>query len=229
MMSPLTTILLALEEIKDSGDPASEESISRALAASRRIKEFMRAAKKGLKLCDSRQTFSPADEIRDAARFLAHKAQRSQVRIECDLDEGARAEGIPLRFFQIALNLISNAIDAYDGLDRDERIVKVFLERGPERMLLTVIDHGCGISEDSIKRIFDPFFSTKRSKGLGLGLSAIKDHAESFDGSIEAESLAGFGSAFTATFPLPKSRKAAPAASGRGLDLIREDTRLAGT
>ncbi len=229
MMSPLSTILLTLEEIRDSTDPTNEESISRALAASCRIKEFVGAAKKGLRLCDSHQVFSPAHEIRDAARFLAHKAQGSLVRIECDLDERARAEGVPLRFFQIALNLISNAIDAYEGLDRDERIIKVFLEQDRERMLFTVIDHGCGISEDSLKKIFDPFFSTKRSKGLGLGLSSIKDHAESFDGSIEAESLEGFGSAFTAVFPLPKSKKAAFAAPDPGLDLIREDTRLAGT
>lgn len=228
MMSPLTTILLTLEEIKDSTDPKNEESICRALAASNRIKEFVKAARKGLKPDDSRQTFSPAHEIRDAMRFLGHKARRARVDIKCDLDDEALAFGIPLRFFQIALNLMSNAVDAYDGVDHDERVVRVFLEQNQTRLLFTVSDNGCGIDKNALPRIFDPFFSTKRSKGLGLGLSTLKDHIDSFDGSIEVESLVGFGSTFTASFPLPESQRAARAALDES-ELMREgDTRLAG-
>jgi two-component system NtrC family sensor kinase len=68
-------------------------------------------------------------------------------------------------------------------------------------------DSGSGISRDNIKKIYDPFFTTKTAgKGTGLGLSVSYGIVQEHGGSISVESNVGRGTAFRLEFPL--SRKA---------------------
>jgi signal transduction histidine kinase len=72
---------------------------------------------------------------------------------------------------------------------------------------LSVIDHGVGIAPENLRRIFDPFFSTKTSPdasglgGTGLGLSVCRDIVEAHHGRLRAESRLGQGSTFTLILP----------------------------
>lgn len=89
---------------------------------------------------------------------------------------------------QILMNLLTNARDAlnerYPGMDPMKRIeVRCTLETIDQRrwLFLSVKDYGCGIPEENLNRIFEPFYSTKpKEKGTGLGLSIsygiVKDH-----------------------------------------------------
>ena len=71
-------------------------------------------------------------------------------------------------------------------------------------LLLTVQDTGCGISEDSMQKLFEPLFTTK-AKGIGLGLSIVKNLIEANGGAISVESKEGVGSAFTMSLPTVKT------------------------
>ena len=78
-----------------------------------------------------------------------------------------------------------------------------------ETVRVTITDTGKGMDSEQLKRIFDPFYTTKEvGKGTGLGLSVSIGIIESMGGTIEVQSLPGAGSAFTVVLPKNKSKGA---------------------
>jgi signal transduction histidine kinase len=107
---------------------------------------------------------------------------------------------------QIVVNLLSNALDAVDKNGR------VTLEAHPvnDDVLITVSDTGHGIAPDDLRRIFEPFYTTKgRGKGTGLGLAICRQLTAALGGTISVESEPGKGSTFFVRLP----RQGPPAAS----------------
>lgn len=92
---------------------------------------------------------------------------------------------------QVLSNLILNALQA------SENINEILITAGiDDKLRISVIDYGVGIDEDVKKRIFNPFFTTKKN-GTGLGLSIVHRIIDELNGSIEMESTPGKGSVFT--------------------------------
>ena len=79
-------------------------------------------------------------------------------------------------------------------------------------MALEVRDSGCGMSEDTLKKIFDPFFSTK-SQGRGLAMAAAQGFARTNQGDIQVVSVPGEGTLVRLCLPAAGRN---PAASGHG-------------
>jgi two-component system NtrC family sensor kinase len=80
---------------------------------------------------------------------------------------------------------------------------------------IAITDTGCGIPEENLQRIFDPFFTSKAvGKGTGLGLSVSHGIVEAHGGAIEVSSTVGEGSTFRVLLPMngaPKEQAARPA------------------
>jgi PAS domain S-box-containing protein len=145
-----------------------------------------------------------------------------RIEIDCRAPEApvpVRGDAVQIR--QVVMNLITNAAEAIEGPGRIEIAVSL-AERGETRCeslpeapygcsLLQVTDSGCGMEEEMVDRIFDPFFSTKFS-GSGLGLSAVQGIMRSHDGTILVDSEVGRGTTFTAVFP--RCRAASGGAEG---------------
>jgi len=75
--------------------------------------------------------------------------------------------------------------------------------RPPPMVEISIIDTGCGIPEQNLRRIFDPFFTSKAvGKGTGLGLSVSHGIVEAHGGRIEVQSKVGEGSTFRVFLPL---------------------------
>lgn len=110
---------------------------------------------------------------------------------------------------QVLINLLLNARDALDGLER-ERVIEVCTliardENGSKWLRVTVKDNGIGIEPDNLPKIFNPFYTSKSAiKGTGLGLSVSLGIAEAHDGTIDVESTPGKGSSFTLVLPVPE-------------------------
>ena len=80
----------------------------------------------------------------------------------------------------------------------------------PASVLITIADTGKGIPKDKIDTIFEPFFSTKGSKGTGLGLPVMKKIIEEHGGKVELESVEGEGTTFTITLPISRCDATGP-------------------
>jgi len=110
---------------------------------------------------------------------------------------------------QIVVNLLSNALDAVDLNGR------VDVEARPvtdDDILITVSDTGNGIPPDDLRRIFEPFYTTKgRGKGTGLGLAICRQLTAALGGAISVESESGKGSTFFIRLP----RQGPPVAESR--------------
>ena len=107
---------------------------------------------------------------------------------------------------QVFLNLISNAKDAMERVNRKrELIIRTGMIRhnGWKDVEISITDTGTGIPEENVDKIFDPFFSTKEvGKGTGLGLSICYGIIEAHGGRIEVESQVNEGTTFRVILPV---------------------------
>jgi signal transduction histidine kinase len=120
---------------------------------------------------------------------------------------------------QVLLNLFGNALDAmpqgghlYVGtlnLTHEKMIGKPYKPKPGHYILLTVTDTGVGIDKNAIKRIFEPFFSTKGvGKGMGLGLASVYGIVKAQGGYIDVYSKNGHGTTFKVYLPASEKRAA---------------------
>ncbi|MGD0345400.1 MAG: ATP-binding protein [Terracidiphilus sp.] len=140
--------------------------------------------------------------IRDTLSLLEHQFKTAQILVDLDLaEELPPINGNPGKLQQVFLNLLLNAKDAMPGGGRLR--VATLLNGHVEAV---VADSGSGIAPEHLKRIYDPFFTTKNilgdKRGTGLGLAVsygiIQEHA----GKIRVESAIGAGTTFHLEFPL---------------------------
>jgi PAS domain S-box-containing protein len=142
--------------------------------------------------------------IRDTLSLLEHQFKTAQIAVDLDLaEELPPIHGNPGKLQQVFLNLLLNAKEAMPGGGRLSIATRV---NGQVEALIS--DSGSGIAPEHLKRIYDPFFTTKTMprpgdrRGTGLGLSVsygiIQEHA----GKIHVESAVGAGTTFHLEFPL---------------------------
>jgi signal transduction histidine kinase len=104
---------------------------------------------------------------------------------------------------QVVLNLVTNALDSVDA---DGKLT-IALRRNGRFAEMTFTDNGCGMSDEVLKHLFEPFFTRKRGgQGTGLGLSIVYRIVSDHGGQIEATSAGlGHGSQFVVTLPLAEA------------------------
>jgi PAS domain S-box-containing protein len=116
---------------------------------------------------------------------------------------------------QVLLNLCLNAIDA---MPKGGKLTVRAVQDGERTICLTVADTGYGIDPDTLRKIFQPFFTARKKRGLGLGLSISDRIVKSHRGTLSASSTPGAGTTFTVRLPIlaepapiePQKRPTAP-------------------
>ena len=127
-------------------------------------------------------------------------------------DDGARARGVDLDvrvepalpavahdpdlMAQVLWNVALNGVEAMEGRGR----LRFEVTRDNGHVVMAVSDTGCGIPDDDLRRIFEPFYSRKRG-GSGLGLTIARRIVESHGGRIDVESAPGAGTRFAILLP----------------------------
>lgn len=185
------------EEMRDSLHLAST-ALDKIAAFVRRMRGQTSMAHEG-----TDQTFCAADEARTVLRLLQVTLVEKRVTLEAEIGAGVWLRGDPARFGQIVQNLVTNAVDAYEG---EPGSVRVRIAPEEDRVVVEVEDRGSGIPEPIRDRIFDHFFTTKGvGEGTGLGLALVHDLATKyFGGSIEFDTEVGRGTRFTVRLPAAK-------------------------
>jgi PAS domain S-box-containing protein len=153
-----------------------------------------------------RERCSPTVIAREVCELMESKAKDSGVEIVMDADSNIGEVYLdPRGIHRCLLNLVSNAIDACiaDEEEGKDYVVRIATGLGSDGVLtLQVSDNGCGMDEDVRKKLFTSFFSTKGSKGTGLGLLVTQKIVHEHGGTITVDVQAGRGSIFTIWLPL---------------------------
>jgi C4-dicarboxylate-specific signal transduction histidine kinase len=102
---------------------------------------------------------------------------------------------------QIVHNLVSNALQAMEGMPATERALLLQISAESGRGVLLVRDTGPGLAADTLPRVFEPFFTTRHG-GLGLGLSLCESLAQSMHGTLTVRNVAPHGAEFRLELPL---------------------------
>ena len=145
------------------------------------------------------------DIIRSVVVLCRHRMQLQNIVIHEELDPKLpEITGDYNQIQQCIMNVIFNAMEAMP--DGGKLTLSTSLKRKNHMVHIDISDTGCGIPEENLSIIFEPFFSTKEeSQGVGLGLSVVYGIIREHQGSIYVRSEPGKGSTFTIRFP--QSRK----------------------
>ncbi|MDH3685560.1 MAG: ATP-binding protein, partial [Myxococcales bacterium] len=134
--------------------------------------------------------------LQSTLALLKHAAQVARVEIVTDFPEGLpRVCGNARALNQVFLNLLKNALEAFDGA---EGMVHVRLREDGDAVLVEFEDNGPGIDPAVSERLFEPFVTSKAAgKGTGLGLSISQRIVREHGGDITVRSEPGRGTCFT--------------------------------
>jgi signal transduction histidine kinase len=147
----------------------------------------------------------------DVCAVYRPRLQSTKIKVERNYQIAGEVTIYPSELRQVFTNLITNAIDAIGQQGQ----LDLAIERASEnQVVVRVRDSGCGIPDENLKTIFQPFFTTKGDKGTGIGLWVIKGIVDKLGGKIEVEtSTSGTtGTCFSIFLPATKGNGAGESA-----------------
>ena len=145
--------------------------------------------------------FEVGPVLRDAARRWQEGRPPPGPKLEIQPHAERARVRLPVRAFEQAIaNLLDNAFEATEG--REPRDVRISLARTGDALRLSVTDNGVGVPEHLLRRIGEPFFTTKEpGRGTGLGLYLARHVVEGQGGEMSVSSAEGRGTQVTLTVP----------------------------
>lgn len=203
--NPLSTISLNLEllaeEVAEGDSPRDRRMLKKIVGVQREcrrleviLEEFLKFARAGeLELVDTDLN----QVVRDFLESFQPEAAANGIEISPHLTPDLPTVRLDSALFrQVLLNL---ALNAQQAMPRGG-LIEVQTRARDGRIELDMIDNGSGMDEQTIARIFDPFWSTKKA-GSGLGLATVKRIVEAHGGRVTVESAPSRGTRFTISLP----------------------------
>ncbi len=188
----LTTLTIDIEGLES-------ESHSRVLKSAKRsiryIDDMVLRVRDQLQGKAHIAQFNIASETEEIMSILTHKAAEAGVPLSFEMmsdRQEFRCRGEQVRFRQMMANMITNGVDAYDGAPKgNRREVRVTLEVAGDSIVVTITDWGKGITKEVREKLFEPFYSTKKT-GMGMGLFIARQIIEqNFRGSLVLDDSLG--------------------------------------
>jgi signal transduction histidine kinase len=151
--------------------------------------------------------------IENTSMLVRSYLTKSRVKINLNLAaKNPKLTGSPQQLGQVLMNLINNAVEAITGASEFKEKLKenpthsgnIFIDtlHKNKELVIKIQDSGPGISQKDLEHIFDPFFTRKKTMGMGVGLSICHGIIEDHKGYIVAENANdGGGAIFTITLP----------------------------
>ncbi|MFH1124855.1 MAG: ATP-binding protein [Pseudomonadota bacterium] len=170
-------------------------SVERCAVITRRLLSFMRHSEKSVKPVNLREV------IHEVLGFLGKEAEYRSVAVSVDapqdLPQIVSDRG---RLQEIFLNVVNNSFAAVN----DGGHVDITMRReGKDLVSFAISDDGCGIPDEDLDRVFEPFFSTTANRGgTGLGLSITSTLVHELGGRISVKSEVGKGTSFVIQLPI---------------------------
>ena len=186
----------------------SQDGIARVRKIVQDLKDFSRT--------DRQQTWEYADVHRclDSTLTIVNNEIKYKADVVREYGNLPEIECLPSQLNQVFLNLLVNAAQAMDDKTRGQILVRT--GRDADNVWVEVADSGSGIAPDDLKRIFEPFYTTKpQGLGTGLGLSVSYGIVSQHGGRIEVSSVVGQGTTMRVVLPIHRKVEQS-AATGAG-------------
>ena len=186
-------------------DPTSHENVEYAKVALDELARVERSVSHLLKYAKEEdykfENVNLAGVLDGALTQLRAKLEAQSVTVSRAYLGGptVRADADKLR--QVFSNIIDNAIDAMDSTQNGRRLELAIQNTGNGTATVILRDNGCGIAQDKLAKIFNPFYTSK-STGTGLGLGVAKKVIDAHRGTIDVSSTVGVGTEFKISVPL---------------------------
>ncbi len=177
-------------EVSEDNSQKAKEIIKNLLKFSGRYKKI-------------REKSEIAPLVEEVLSLMVREFDKEGIEIRKEFDAAAVAPVNRSEIQQVVLNLLINAKQAITGMGK----VTLGVAQDEKDVVISVEDTGCGIPDENLSRIFEPFFSTKsllgggENEGTGLGLSVSWGIVKGHGGEIGVRSKAGSGSCFTVKLP----------------------------
>jgi PAS domain S-box-containing protein len=164
---------------------------------------------------EKKQPMEVNQVIENTIALIRSHLKKNMVNVKLNLTAGnTKVNASPQQIGQVIMNLINNAVDAmaysseFQNRRKDSRSLggEIDIEtiNQKEKITITVKDTGPGIPKNDLNRIFDPFFTRKKTRGMGIGLSICYGIIEDHKGTIVAGNSKEGGAVFTIKLPLLK-------------------------
>ena len=155
---------------------------------------------------DREPAYVPADlgeQMHSVTDIMSARAKEFGVGFELRCDEGIpEVDCDPLGIYRATLNLVTNALDAVRPKGEQGKVELRLTQPDRETVQIEVIDNGAGIPDEVMPRLFEPFHSTKDSRGTGLGLAVSRKIVREHGGEIDVWTESGSGTRFTIALPI---------------------------
>jgi two-component system sensor histidine kinase RegB len=201
--TPLGTIQILAGELAAQLEGERRKEVEEIRRQVQRCKEIISSmlAPRGGAEAEEPKEFEVAPVLEAAVRRWQEGRPGPQPELSVDPATARARARLPVRAFEQAIaNLLDNAAEATAG--RPAREVRVSLERVGDELRLIVADNGVGVPEPLLRRIGEPFFTTKEpGRGTGLGLYLARHVVEREGGEMRVDSSEGAGTRVTLTMP----------------------------
>ena len=138
--------------------------------------------------------------VEDAISFVKNKSDSSLPELKSDISAEILVNANGEKIFQVFVNLIENAC----RFTQSDGLVEIKALNRSNKVQISVIDNGIGISDEHLPHIFERFYKVDKSRsdfGTGLGLAIVKHIINAHDGEVNVSSVQGEGSSFTIILP----------------------------
>jgi PAS domain S-box-containing protein len=230
--NPLTPIQLSAERMrrrflavmKDEDAEMLERSTRTIVQQVQTMQQMVNAFSEYARAPDMKITRFSLNQLVNEVADL-YRSHDSRVELRLDLDDGiGNIEADRGRVRQILNNLVTNAIEALEGIPSPRLEVTTKYEQGGDAAyaIVTVCDNGPGFQRELLGRVFDPYVTSK-PKGTGLGLAIVKKIVEEHGGRIDAENRPEGGARVRVVLPMKDSTRSASSSRERRTTELRRE------
>ena len=139
--------------------------------------------------------------LQKAVNFTLARGKDKNIEISIKKEREIDVKVYVNELIQVILNIVNNAIDAFEGVARENKRILLHVKNDGRMIYIYIEDNGSGISDEYLEKLFEPYFSTKGKNGTGLGLYMSKMIVEKqFLGRIDVKSSPA-GSTFIVEIP----------------------------
>jgi PAS domain S-box-containing protein len=203
--NPLYGVINLVEQLGDDLSPKNREKFSKvAKKECWRMADMIKNLQNFYKPSEDHISSVDLNKLVDEVLLVIGKdIKKKGIKIKKEYcDNLAAVKMVEDQIKQVVINLMQNASDAISESDGE---IRLSTEQSNSHITLKIQDTGEGISEENIKDIFDPFYTTKGVKGTGLGLSVSYGIIKKHGGDIKVKSEFDKGSTFTITIPIKEN------------------------